>query len=78
MVLVGSALSALVSPWFLIVPAFFGAGLAFAGVTGTCGLAWLLLKQPWNRPAASPEPAGAVCAAVGSAAPTCAAPDEPR
>ena len=77
-VLVGSALSALVSPWFLIVPAFFGAGLMFAGATGTCGMALLLLKLPWNRPRSMPEPTGAVCAAVGSATSTCAAPDERR
>jgi glyoxylase-like metal-dependent hydrolase (beta-lactamase superfamily II) len=75
MVLLGTALAALVSPWFLIVPAFFGAGLTFAGATGTCGLALLLLKMPWNRPRPAMEPAGAVCAAPGSPAPTCAAPD---
>ena len=78
MVLIGSALSALVSPWFLIVPVFFGAGLAFAGATGTCWLALVLLKMPWNRMAGAPAPAGAVCAAFGSVTPTCAAPCESR
>lgn len=49
MVLVGSVLAWLVSPWFLIIPAFFGSGLTFAGATGTCGLALMLGVMPWNR-----------------------------
>lgn len=49
MVLVGSALAALVSPWFLLLTGFFGAGLLFAGATGTCGLAAVLGRMPWNR-----------------------------
>ncbi len=76
MVLGGVALGTLVSPWFLIVAAFFGAGLTFAGATGTCGLALLLMRMPWNRPSAVPDDAGAVCAAGGSTPPTCAAPAE--
>jgi rhodanese-related sulfurtransferase len=44
----GTALGAFVSPWFLVVPAFMGAGLAFAGATGFCGLAVLMGKLPWN------------------------------
>jgi glyoxylase-like metal-dependent hydrolase (beta-lactamase superfamily II) len=77
MVLTGVALGLTVSPWFLAVAAFFGAGLTFAGATGTCGLALLLMKMPWNRPLPPPaEGPGAVCAAggAGSGAPTCAAP----
>lgn len=31
---------------------FFGAMLAIAGISGWCGLALLLDKMPWNRPAA--------------------------
>jgi rhodanese-related sulfurtransferase len=38
-----------VSPWFFAVPAFVGAGLVFAGVTGFCGMARLLMRAPWNR-----------------------------
>ncbi len=57
--LVGSALTWWVSPAFLIVPAFFGAGLLFAGVTGTCALASLLGLMPWNRVTA--EPGGPSC-----------------
>lgn len=59
--LLGTLLGVFVSPWFLIVPGFFGAGLTFAGATGACGLAMLLSRMPWNRaPArscATPQPA---------------------
>jgi glyoxylase-like metal-dependent hydrolase (beta-lactamase superfamily II) len=78
MVLAGIALGTLVNPWFLALPAFFGAGLTFAGATGTCGLALLLMKLPWNRPLPVEGPAGATCAAGNTAASTCAAPAGPR
>lgn len=48
-IVAGTALGVFVSPWFLIVPAFFGAGLAFAGASGTCGMAAMLWYMPWNR-----------------------------
>lgn len=48
-VLLGTALGAFVNPWFLAIPAFFGAGLVLAGATGFCGLATVLSKAPWNR-----------------------------
>lgn len=47
----GTILGVLVSPWFFIVPAFVGAGLVMAGVTGFCGMANLLMRAPWNRAA---------------------------
>jgi hypothetical protein len=50
-VIAGAAAGVWVSPWFLVVPAFFGAGLVFAGATGTCGLAAVLARMPWNRSA---------------------------
>ena len=75
MVLAGVALGAFVDPWFLLLAGFFGAGLAFAGVTGTCGLARVLLRMPWNRLPAMPNEGGAVCAAGGK--PTCAASVQP-
>jgi rhodanese-related sulfurtransferase len=79
MVLAGVGLGLLVSPWFLGLAAFFGAGLAFAGATGTCGLAMLLMKLPWNAsPVLPAETGGAVCAAGGSTTPTCAAPTPPK
>lgn len=64
MVLVGVGLGTLVNPWFLVLPVFFGAGLTFAGATGTCGLAVVLMRMPWNRlPAGLPAVGGATCAA---------------
>lgn len=45
----GVLFAVLLSPLFLIVPGFVGAGLLFAGVTGTCGMARLLMLAPWNR-----------------------------
>lgn len=52
LVLIGVVLSLAVSPWFLAVSAFVGAGLTVAGVTGFCGMARLLALAPWNRRAA--------------------------
>lgn len=69
-VLVSVLLGVLVHPGFLGIAAFFGAGLTFAGATGTCGLALLLARMPWNQ-VAVPECAAPTCAAA--AEPTCAA-----
>lgn len=49
LVFFGSLLTVLISPYFIIVPLFVGAGLIFAGVTDWCGMALLLEKMPWNR-----------------------------
>ncbi|VEI58922.1 inner membrane protein YgaP [Pasteurella multocida] len=49
LVLLGSILGLLASPYFFAVPLFVGAGLIFAGVTGFCGMARLLALMPWNR-----------------------------
>lgn len=49
MTLIGAALGFFVSPWFYGLCAFVGAGLVFAGVTNTCGMAIVLGKMPWNR-----------------------------
>jgi rhodanese-related sulfurtransferase len=49
LILIGTALSALVSPWFLIVPGFVGCGCIVAGVTNFCGMELILAKMPWNR-----------------------------
>ena len=48
-VLVGTALGAAVHPWLLAIPAMMGAGLIVAGATGTCGLAVVIGKMPWNQ-----------------------------
>ncbi|MCF2525065.1 rhodanese family protein [Bradyrhizobium sp. G127] len=47
--LAGVLLGVFVSPGFFIVPGFIGAGLLFAGLTGTCGMARVLKFAPWNR-----------------------------
>ncbi len=48
-VLTGVLLGAFVNPWFLVIPGIFGAGLTFAGLSGTCALGILLGKAPWNK-----------------------------
>jgi rhodanese-related sulfurtransferase len=49
LVLTGTILGAFISPWFLILTGFVGAGLVFAGVTNTCAMARLLAKLPYNQ-----------------------------
>jgi glyoxylase-like metal-dependent hydrolase (beta-lactamase superfamily II) len=79
MVLTGATLGAFVNAWFLVIAAFFGAGLTFAGATGTCGLALLLMKMPWNRASALPtDTSAAGCAAGGGQSAVCSAPTARR
>ncbi len=49
LVLSGTLLGAFVSPWFLLLSGFVGAGLTFAGLSGTCALGMLLAKLPYNQ-----------------------------
>jgi rhodanese-related sulfurtransferase len=49
LVLVGAILAITVHPYFAGLSAFVGAGLTFAGITDTCGMAMLLAKMPWNQ-----------------------------
>jgi len=46
---IGSILALTVNIWFVALPLFLGCGLLFSGVTGTCGMAFMLAKMPWNR-----------------------------
>jgi rhodanese-related sulfurtransferase len=78
MVLTGSVLALTVDAWFAALPAFIGAGLAFSGLTDTCGMGLLLARMPWNQvhgasenrsPATKPSPA------AGAAAPCCPRPE---
>lgn len=48
-VLTGCALAWFVDPRLVAIPAFFGAGLTFAGASGTCALATLIGWMPWNK-----------------------------
>lgn len=49
LVFTGTMLGAFVSPLFLILSGFVGAGLMFAGITDTCAMAMLLAKLPYNQ-----------------------------
>ncbi len=49
LVFVGTLLGVAVHGGFLIIPAFVGAGLVFAGVTDTCGMGMVLARMPWNQ-----------------------------
>lgn len=49
LVLIGCALAWWVHPAFLGLSAFIGAGLIFAGITDTCGMAMILARMPWNQ-----------------------------
>lgn len=55
LVLLGVVLTVFVHPYFLVIPAFIGAGLAFAGATDWCGMAMLLARMPWNKAPVSCE-----------------------
>ncbi|MBX3450974.1 MAG: rhodanese-like domain-containing protein [Planctomycetaceae bacterium] len=59
LVVVGSALGAFVSPYWIGLSAFVGAGLVFAGITDTCGMGMLLARMPWNRVSDSSKPTAA-------------------
>ncbi len=56
LVLLGLLLGLWVHGSFLGLSAFVGAGLVFAGVTNTCGMALVLARMPWNQP-----PGGSPC-----------------
>jgi rhodanese-related sulfurtransferase len=64
LVVLGAVLGYFVHPYLIGLSAFVGAGLAFAGITDTCGMGMLLARMPWNRvsgPTASAN-SGAPCA----------------
>jgi len=49
LVLLGVILGFLVAPGWFGLSAFVGAGLTFAGLSGTCAMARLLMQMPWNK-----------------------------
>lgn len=49
LVLLGVILGTWVHPGWYALSGFVGAGLIFAGLSGTCGMALLLARMPWNR-----------------------------
>jgi rhodanese-related sulfurtransferase len=61
-VLTGVVLGFVVSPYLFLLSGFVGAGLIFAAVTDTCGMAMVLARMPWNqKPADDGEAAGQAC-----------------
>lgn len=53
LILTGVVLGTFVAaPWYGL-SAFVGAGLTFAGLSGTCAMANVLMRMPWNRPRAA-------------------------
>ncbi len=55
--LVGGLLGMFVHQYFAGLSAFIGAGLMFAGITDTCGMAMILARMPWNQVKSSPSAA---------------------
>lgn len=53
----GGLLALAVNPWFALFPLFVGAGLVFAGITDTCGMAILLSRLPYNASVSCDVPA---------------------
>ena len=49
LVLIGVLLGFFVAPAWFGLAGFVGAGLTFAGLSGFCGMARLLMFAPWNR-----------------------------
>ena len=49
LILIGALLGTVVAPAWFGLSAFVGAGLLFAGISGFCGMARLLMLAPWNR-----------------------------
>ena len=49
LVVTGSALGYFVSPYWIGLAAFVGAGLTFAGITDTCAMGMMLARMPWNQ-----------------------------
>lgn len=49
LVLLGTMLGVLVSPWFLLLSGLVGAGLLYAGLSGNCMMALLLTRLPYNQ-----------------------------
>ncbi len=49
LVLLGTLLSLFITPAFIYLAMFVGAGLVFAALTDSCAMALLLAKLPWNK-----------------------------
>ena len=56
LVLIGVVLGFAFTPYLFILSGFVGAGLLFAAITDTCGMAMVLARMPWNKAPAPCEP----------------------
>jgi glyoxylase-like metal-dependent hydrolase (beta-lactamase superfamily II)/rhodanese-related sulfurtransferase len=61
LVLIGIILSWLVHPAFIIISAFVGCGLVFAGITDNCMMGMMLMKLPYNKKLYKTGPGGGTC-----------------
>lgn len=48
-IVTGVGLGYMINPAYFILAGAVGAGLVFAGISGFCGMAKLLMVMPWNR-----------------------------
>jgi rhodanese-related sulfurtransferase len=60
LIVAGTALATMNS-WFLVIPGIVGAGLAFAGLSNTCGMGMILAKMPWNKSLKAQDCSGGGC-----------------
>ncbi|MEZ6047422.1 MAG: DUF2892 domain-containing protein [Planctomycetaceae bacterium] len=56
LVIIGVITGFLVHPALFGISAFVGAGLMFAGITDTCGMAMILARMPWNQVSCKTNP----------------------
>lgn len=49
LVVTGALAATFIHPYFLGLSAFVGAGLVFAGISGTCTMGLILARMPWNQ-----------------------------
>lgn len=49
MILLFTILGLLISPYFFALAVLMSGGMIFAGATGACGMARLLIMLPWNK-----------------------------
>lgn len=54
LVLAWAILSLIFNQWLIAISAFVWAGLTFAGLSGRCGMAKLLVMMPWNQDHSTP------------------------
>jgi rhodanese-related sulfurtransferase len=58
LVVAGTGLGVVASPWFLLLPGMVGADLIFAGASGSCLMAQLLARLPHNKSPSYVAPSG--------------------